>query len=190
MWEKLSFKAENLKGQQYFLNPDFTLSVVNYAEIWGRQVAIRAQATFSPAATEAEKRKLPRPRVTSIEETTNTFLENILPNRNGNAVSAAAQRSIMVKNNDPSPESALRTCPDTYQLQTYSAEFQVGDTIVPLPIEGKASLVVLYADPRIRILSSPNGSNSALGKWEESGLVAVQIRSDLVTSDSRPLDLR
>jgi len=50
-------------------------------------------------------------------------------------------------------------------------------------------LVVLYADPRLRIFVSTDRSESAVGTWEQSGLVVVQVRSDLVTGDS-PIDLR
>lgn len=48
LWERISLKPENLKGQQYFLNSDFEMSIINYAEILGKSFAVRAKATFSP----------------------------------------------------------------------------------------------------------------------------------------------
>ena len=47
-------------------------------------------------------------------------------------------------------------------------------------IKGSANLVVLYADPRLRIFVSPMESRSVVGDWESAGLVVVQVRSDLV----------
>lgn len=56
----------------------------------------------------------------------------------------------------------------------------LGNTfIIPIPIEGEAKLVVLYADPRLRIFVSADRSDSAVGAWEQAGLVVVQVRSDL-----------
>jgi hypothetical protein len=164
LWEKISLQPSNIKGQQFFVNRDFTLSAVNYAEIFGSAFAIQAQARISPVSKESEKKAssgllLPLLRPPSSSASTNS-------------------------------KARLRTCPDVYDFETYAAEFKIGSFVLPIPIVGTAKFVVVYADPRIRILQSPTGSDSVVGPWEQSGLVVVQVRSDLVTSNNLPLDLR
>ena len=53
LWEKLSLKKDNLKGQQYFCNEnEFNVSkrrnVINYAEIYGNTFHITARGYFVP----------------------------------------------------------------------------------------------------------------------------------------------
>ena len=179
LWEQISLKAENLKGQQYFLNSYFELSVVNYAQIWGRAFAIRARATFAP--------------IISNGATSKNQERDKLPAFSLNGKQEKQFRKSSIINRDKSPEIALRSCPDRFVFRTYAAEFQFGGSttvVVPIPIEGTAELVVLYADPRLRILTTPTGSESIVGAWEQTGLVVVQVHSGLITPDSVPLDLR
>jgi hypothetical protein len=164
LWERISLKPENLKGQQYFLNADFELSIINYAEILGKAFAVRAKATFAPVTNKPSKGKLTRGKP---------------PMSSANGVADI----------DPSTPSALRTCPDVYNVRAIAGEIVLGDLIIPLPIEGEAKLIVLYADPRLRIFVSADRSDSAVGAWEQAGLVVVQVRSDLVTGTG-PIDLR
>lgn len=163
LWEKISLQPSNIKGQQFFVNRDFTLSAVNYAEIFGSAFAIQAQARISPVSKESEKKA------------SSGLLPSLFPPSSSSFQSSKAR---------------LRTCPDVYDFETYAAEFKIGSFVLPIPIVGTAKFVVLYADPRLRILQSPTGSDSVVGPWEQSGLVVVQVRSDLVTSNNLPLDLR
>lgn len=170
LWEKISLQPGNLKGQQYFLNRDYALSVVNYAEIYGHAFAIRAQATFSPVSKEDTKKSPSQNKIPLL-------VDSVVSKKDGST-------------RHQSPKTTLRTCPDIYNFRTYAAEFKIGDSVWPIPIEGTAQFSVLYADPRLRILLSPTGSESIVGPWEQSGLVVVQVRSDFVTADSVPVDLR
>ena len=180
LWERISLKPGNLKGQQYFVNTDYEMSIVNYAEIYGSSVAVRAKASFSPV-----KKQLNEKVVTASGPS--AWLQEI---------SAAATSATRSPRNggtgalkESGPPSTLRTCPDVYNVQAYAGEIVVGDLVLPLSISGEAKLVVLYADPRLRIFVSTDRSESAVGTWEQSGLVVVQVRSDLVTGES-PIDLR
>ena len=78
----------------------------------------------------------------------------------------------------------LRTCPDIFQVDVSGGAIHCESLgiQIPLPIAGSSNLVVVYADPRLRILLSPTSSESVVGNWEESGLVVVQVRSDLALS--------
>jgi len=44
LWERISLKDDNIKGQQYY-GAD---NVINYSEIWGPLIHLRAQGTFEP----------------------------------------------------------------------------------------------------------------------------------------------
>jgi len=59
-----------------------------------------------------------------------------------------------------------------------------GNKIVNLPIAGTGVTRVLYADPNLRIFEAPNENN---GGWENQGLIAVQVREDLVPQQSQQM---
>jgi hypothetical protein len=171
LWERISLKPENLKGQQYFVNADYEMSIINYAEIFGSSVAVRAKATFSPVKKQSTEKSSP--------STSSAWLQGLNPTK---SPSKAADL-------DAGPPSTLRTCPDVYNVRAFAGEVVLGDLVLPLSIEGTAKLVVLYADPRLRIFVSTDRSDSAVGAWEQAGVVVVQVRSDLVTG-AAPIDLR
>jgi hypothetical protein len=143
LWERISLKSDNLKGQQYLGE-----TLINYAEIWGSFVHLRATGVYAPLEP--------------------------------NTASSSSSSSL----------STLRSCPDQYQVQATRAYIFIAGKSIALPIQGSAMLVVGYADPRIRIFLSPISSDSAYGTWENAGLVAVQVRSDLVTRDGTMIDLQ
>jgi len=181
LWERISLKPGNLKGQQYFVNTDYEMSIVNYAEIYGSSVAVRAKASFSPV-----KKQLNEKVVTATGPS--AWLQEISAAATS-ATKSPRTGSAATTTKESGPPSTLRTCPDVYNVQAYAGEIVLGDLVLPLSISGEAKLVVLYADPRLRIFVSTDRSESAVGTWEQSGLVVVQVRSDLVTGDS-PIDLR
>lgn len=191
LWEKISLKADNLKGQQYYLRENSFDDVngdnskysqrpnqlVNYAEVWGKTLSISAQATFEPLN---ENDNDPQETTISVTPEKNLFM-NLL--EFGRSPSSAAKFP-----------SSMRSCPDVYDVTAYEAaiSFGGGKVILPIPIEGSAQFVILYADPRLRIFVTPEAEYRAkgVGPWEKSGLIAVQIRSDLVVGSSSPLDWR
>lgn len=164
LWEKISLRKDNLKGQQYFLNRDFEKILVNYAQIWGKNFAIRAQGRFELVENSEKSRS-----------SNKNPLAKLFPGKRTN------KRHLSLS-------KTKRPCPDIFNLRVFAAEFILGGLTLPIPIEGAAKIVVLYADPRIRIIMSPENSDSAVGPWEKSGLVALQVRGDLIAGEY--LDLR
>ena len=163
LWEKISLKKDNLKGQQYLLNKNRNgdtannsrnkiREVINYAEIWGNTFHLRAGGYFIPVDENGKEKK-------DDDDGSNEYEQ-------------------------------VRSCPDKYEVFATGAYISVFGNSVKLPIEGSSYLVVGYADPRLRIFVSPKPSESAVGTWEQAGLIVVQVRSDLVTSNQQPIDLQ
>ena len=57
----------------------------------------------------------------------------------------------------------------------------VAGNAIQLPISGKGYLRVLYNDENLRIFSSPRDSPD---RWEEAGLIVVQVDARRVLGDS------
>ncbi|KAL3922173.1 MAG: hypothetical protein SGILL_002346 [Bacillariaceae sp.] len=163
IWEQVSLKRSNIKGQQYYHRNDFEEAVINYSEIWGQAVFLTAEGTFAPIGNVAEQ-----PPNAQSEQPTATR----------NAVKRIVRNS-----------RSLRTCPDVFQVDATKVTLHLFGIKLDLPIRGSSNLVILYADPRIRIFVSPLESKTAVGNWEEAGLVVAQVRSNLVLGDP-VIDLR
>jgi hypothetical protein len=168
LWERISIKQENLKGQQYFISSRFDYQVINYAEIYGSDVHLRAKGSFVPA---------------------------VLDSSNGSSSSFKKRpNSLQTRLLGPlfPVDQKMRETPDVFDVTVSSASIHLWGISLSLPIRGTSQLVVLYADSRIRIFISPlenNAGSYGAGNWENSGLIAVQIRSDLATGED-PMDLR
>lgn len=67
---------------------------------------------------------------------------------------------------------SVRNCPKDYDVFVEAGAVNVLGAELPLPIKGRGYLRCLYADSDVRIFTSPNDSPD---KWEEEGLVVVQI---------------
>lgn len=155
LWERISLKAENIKGQQYYFGSQgFEKSVINYSEIWGSDFHLQVKGVFSPVSDDKS------------------------PSRNNSLGLFGGKKKI---------DGRMRSCPDVFQVNITGGMLNVLGLTTNLPIEGSSNLVVLYADPRMRVFLSPLDSQSLVGDWENSGLVVVQVRSDLVTDR---IDLR
>jgi hypothetical protein len=172
LWERISLKANNLKGQQYSYidNNDQTKgSVINYSEVWGPAVHLRATGTFAESTDSPQTEEHPKER---------------------------HWWSVMSPTKEASTSKRSRTCPDDFTVTVTGASIHVLGVVFQLPIEGTSTLRVLYADPELRIFVSPRDTDSSIGdwkntgEWENAGLVVVQVRSDLVTGDDAPMDLR
>jgi hypothetical protein len=158
LWEQLSLKVQNVKGQQYYFNRDFVRKVKNYSEVWGPDFHITADGYFSPVEP-------PRPsnKKSKIQE--------------------------FFQAPEPEMDDRMRKCPDTYKVEATKVTLNAWGTSIAFPIKGSSNLVILYADRRMRIFVSPLPSETVVGKWEDAGLVVVQVRGDLVCGDDS-LDLR
>ena len=160
IWEQVSLRRSNVKGQQYYERNDFKEAVINYSEIWGKGVFLTAEGTFAP--TDEPLHQHSKQQLTPLH----------------NALKRVVQRS-----------RSLRSCPDVFQVDATKVTFHVFGMKFDLPIQGSSNLVITYADPRIRIFVSPIESKTAVGNWEEAGLVVAQVRSDLVLGEE-VIDLR
>jgi hypothetical protein len=156
LWEQVSLKKSNIKGQQYYERNDLEEAVINYAEIWGRSIYLTAEGTFWP-------------------------IDGILPPSMDSSPAPPSPKRNALSRLVPGSRS-LRTCPDVFQVDATKVTLHVFGMELQLPIRGSSNLVIVYADPRIRILVSPMESQTVVGNWEEAGLVVVQVRSDLVMS--------
>ena len=82
---------------------------------------------------------------------------------------------------------SLRKLPDVYRVDATKISASIFGFDLDFKIEGSANLVVLYADPRIRVFVSPLPSETVVGNWEEAGLVVVQVRGDLVPAENESM---
>lgn len=69
-------------------------------------------------------------------------------------------------------------CPVDYTVSVSSGSVHVFGNVINLSIEGTGYLRTLYADPNLRIFTSPKDTTNT--RWEAEGLRIVQIRSDLI----------
>ena len=159
IWAKLSLLPSNIKGQHYYLSNTFQQSVINYSEIYGNNIHIKAEATLYPLSSN----------INSSSSSTSGSNDNFSSSSSSSSSPGVVQNS-----------RKLRTLPDTYQVDATKIILSVFGLTFDFSIKGSANLVVLYADPRLRIFVSPMESRSVVGDWESAGLVVVQVRSDLV----------
>ena len=113
----------------------------------------------------------------------------------GPSVTISAEGVLTPLKETPKEDSRnLRTLPDVFKVDATKISASIFGVELNFNIEGSANLVVLYADPRIRVFVSPLASETVVGNWEEAGLVVVQVRGDLVPpeKESMPqvIDLR
>ena len=76
------------------------------------------------------------------------------------------------------PKNA-KTLPVDVSVSISSGGLTVLGSRFELPISGPGLLRILYVDDRIRVFESPTDSPE---KWEESGLVVVQVREDALAA--------
>lgn len=69
-------------------------------------------------------------------------------------------------------DASMQHCPKDYDVFVERGALHLGPLRIPLPIKGRGYLRCLYADPHLRIFVSPEDSP---GKWEDQGLVVVQL---------------
>jgi hypothetical protein len=174
LWERISLRKDNIKGQQYS-GSGGSGNVINYAQIWGEALALRAFGSFV--------RK-------DIDRDTTTTSSSLY-----DRVGGWLPSFFDWKSRSPASSvrgSQLRTCPDDYEVTVSGASVDVfGRQVLKLPISGQSLLRILYADPRLRIFVSPQSSSDSFTnrEWESSGLIVVQCRSDLVTLSGQVVDL-
>ena len=163
LWKRISiFSAQNIQGQQYYQDESTQQKVVNYSEIFGSSLYLEARGSFTESVMSDDDK----------EANDRNLLDSFW--------AAAAQ------------SSGLRTCPDSYDVTVTQASFCFGKKKkFNVPIQGQSILRVLYASPQLRIFVSPLDNTDEAGtQWETSGLIVVQVRSDLLPGVAEPLDIR
>lgn len=184
LWEQLSFKRDNVKGQQYYERNDFQEAVINYSEVWGPDLYITAEGTFRPIDFPTNNEPDARG---GFALSFPSFGSNLNREKQQQEQQQQQQKQQSQSNRLVPDSRRQRICPDIFQVDATSGSLHcdaLGGLSVPLPIVGSSNLVVVYADARLRILLSPKSSETVVGNWEESGLMVVQVRSDLALSSN------
>ncbi|CAJ1950086.1 unnamed protein product [Cylindrotheca closterium] len=158
LWEKLGIPliSKNLQGQQYTYNSK-EKSVINYAEIFGSALHLRAYGTYeqdvsSPLLEESENKE---------NDPVSSFFQNAF--------------SSLTPTTAQMPE--LLTCPIDFVVTVEKASICLGDNNrINIPISGQGYLRVLYADPKLRIFVSPKSTTD--DRWEKEGLMVAQVAVD------------
>lgn len=172
MWEKIgsSGGVRNVKGQKYTLGGGSSGTLVNYAEIFGKNLYLKAVGrckdegpVSSPAqsVTADEKSSFNHP----LEALTSLF------------------KSGYDKNNE---QSTLLPTPYDYSASVTGASIVLFEKFsLDLSIGGTGTVRVLYADDNLRIFLSPTDTYVTRGRgdWESAGLIVVQVRVDLIYDD-------
>ena len=144
----------NRAGQAYTLGEDSSGTVVNYGEVFGRALYFKAEGSFQPADIAVEE--------DAVAEEASGFLEQlkrVIPIR----LAARARDGLR--------------CPVDFDVAINKGGFVLGGTpFLSSAISGPGYLRCLYIDEGVRIFESPKDSPD---RWEESGLVVVQVRDDL-----------
>jgi hypothetical protein len=145
----------NRAGQAYTLGEGSCGTVVNYGEVFGRALYFKAEGSFQPADMAVEE--------DAAAEEASSFLEDL-------------QRFIATSLAAPRAREDLR-CPVDFDVAISQGGFVLGGTpFLSSAISGPGYLRCLYIDEGVRIFESPKDSPD---RWEESGLVVVQVRDDL-----------
>ena len=125
LWEKVGLTGSNIQGQQYVYNED-EMSVINYAQILGHRVHLRAYGTFEK---DSSSNIIP-----AKESTTKVPLFPIFD--------AMGTKNTCIK------------CPSDFVVTVNRACISIFGQQISVPIAGTGYLRVLYADPLLRIFVS------------------------------------
>jgi hypothetical protein len=170
LWEKIAFGGvRNVKGQKYTLADGKSGTFANYAEIFGRNLFLKATGTFNDVGAVSTLNEA----TANVKKTNNPF-ESIASLFTQNSQSTT-KRNIDNKST-PYEYEALVTGASLVLFQKYS---------VDINIEGAGTVRVLYADENLRIFLSPTDTEVTAGggDWEREGLIVAQVRVDLVYKD-------
>jgi hypothetical protein len=163
LWEKIAIgNVRNVKGQRYTLLDNTSGNFVNYAEIWGQNLYLKAVGKFVEKGS-----------VASL----NTEVGDVSSSNNPLDVLT----SFFSKDHDRN-----KPTPFDYEAIVSGASIVLfGKYTLNVDIEGTGTVRVLYADPSLRIFLSPTDTEvtRGAGDWESSGLIVVQVKNDLVYDD-------
>ena len=162
LWERFGIKfgnsgadnnLGNIQGQQYVYRDD-EKSVVNYAEILGKQFHVRAYGTYERDAEDDDNT------AGSTQQGNSSPLDSVLAFF-GSGESDSKGRSGMIQ------------CPADFTVKVSKGSFFVLGRRFDIPIAGTGYLRVLYADENLRIFVSPKSTTD--DRWEKAGLKVAQV---------------
>ena len=166
-WERFDFGftfgngRKNIKGQQYLNNPEGSYDLINYAEFVGDIFSVEAVGT-------CRKNQDQEFNAVDISASDKDIMPNLfsivskLFNNAGNA-------SLLVK------------CPADYTIQATGVTFNIFKKKKEIGIQGTGYMRMLYADEKLRILTTPKDTKSSGNAVDEkAGLTVVQVRVDLI----------
>ena len=161
-----SGRSSGLQGQQYRYRGEERM-VVNYAEVLGPALHVRAYGTYERDRKGGED---------VVEDDDRGSLS--LPE--GSGPMGGRLSSILGGGGAPGAASSRDRirCPADFVVSVNKASIFALGRSVDIPISGTGYLRVLYADPRIRIFVSPKSTTD--DRWEKAGLMVAQVRVDLV----------
>lgn len=161
LWERLSQgRSKNIKGQKFYTDADSGMGrFVNYAEVFGKGLQLRAYGSCSKSSEQPNK------------EGTNQ--------KTNDRFSSPLDFITFFLTNNKAPTLASEQCPVDYTATVQKGSiFFVGKEF-DISINGVGTLRVLYADPELRIFVNVGDNTDA--KWEKDGLYVVQVKSDLIS---------
>lgn len=156
LWEKIAIgNVQNIKGQRYTVADDTSGSFVNYAEIFGEKLYLKATGKF-------------------IEKGVVMADENVRTSNN--------LLDVFTSFFSSPGKSPSKPTPFDYEAIVTGASIVIFGKPFNVTIEGTGTVRVLYADPNLRIFLSPTDTDvtRGAGDWESAGLIVVQVRIDLV----------
>lgn len=164
LWEKIAVgSVRNVKGQRYTLNDDTSGEFINYAEIWGQNLYLKAGGKFIEKGV-----------------VTSSAVSDIAMKTSNNPLDKLKSFFAIQENKQKKPT------PYDYEAIVSGASIVLfGRYSFDVTIEGTGTVRVLYADPNLRIFLSPTDTDvtRGAGDWENAGLIVVQVRVDLVYND-------
>ena len=79
-------------------------------------------------------------------------------------------------------DSKFLTCPVDYTITVENASINVLNNKVNIDIDGTGYMRILYADPKLRILTAPKDTTDERIA-EKAGLTVAQVRVDIINPD-------
>ena len=159
LWEKIAIgNVQNIKGQRYTAADDTSGSFVNYAEIFGESLYLKA---------------------------TGKFIEKGAVIADENAKTSNNPLDLFSSFFSSPGRSQNKQTPFDYEAIVTGASIVIFGKPFDVTIEGTGTVRVLYADPNLRIFLSPTNTDvtRGAGDWESAGLIVVQVRIDLLYND-------
>lgn len=139
LWERLGldFAVKNIQGQQYVYNDD-EKRVINYAEVLGSAIHVRAYGTYESDSSRAQP------------------------------VESKGSGMMRLPNPFSRTDSPLLKCPMDFVVTVDRACVSFFGNQLSIPISGTGYLRVLYADPNVRIFVSKIPHNIYICSWSFS----------------------